>query len=241
MKKIFLFLITFLSFFTAKSQDTIFKKSGDIVIAKVLEINPTEVKYKRFGFQDGPLYIENKSNLDKIIFSNGVKEIFTSPSNATTNPVIINNNEPPRDYYNRPVIANNKIEKWGIQYKYHNERLTERDLYEILNQTKDKKIMTLVAQAKDAKAMQFVGFLAIPLGIASGIFFLKSTGAFYSSSSSYNSSYPNRNRFGLNNTDLTFSGLFLAGAITCPIISGVQKSKRNAYNHDAVKLYNEKY
>lgn len=240
MKNIFLFLITFLSFLTVKSQDTIFKKSGDIVIAKVLEISPTEVKYKRFDFQDGPMYIEIKSNLDKIIYSNGVKEIFTSPSNATTNQVIINNNEPPRDYYNRPVIANNKIEKWGMQYKYHNERLTERDLYEILNQTKDKKIMTLVAQAKDAKAMQFVGFLAIPLGVASGIFFLKSTGMFYSSSS-YNSSYPNRNRYGLNNTDLTFGGLFLAGAITCPIISGVQKSKRNTYNHDAVKLYNEKY
>ncbi len=177
-----------------------------------------------------------KSNIDKIIYSNGVKEIFSSQPATQTNQVVITNNETPRDYYNRPIIASNKIEKWGLQYRYHNERLTERDLYEILNQTKDKKIVSLVAQAKEAKGMQYLGFLAIPFGVASGIFFLKSTGMF---NTSYSNS--NRNQYGLNNNDLVLSGIFLAGTITFPIISGVQKAKRNTYNHDAVKLYNEKF
>lgn len=233
MKKFVLLLITLLSVYSARSQDTIVKKNGDIVIAKVLEIGPTEIKYKRYDFQEGPMYIEIKSNLDKIIFSNGIKEVFPSAPPSPSNQVIINNNEPPRDYYNHPITASNKIERWGMQYRYHNERLNEKDMFEILNKTKDKKIVGLVAQAKDAKALQYIGFFGIPLGILSGIFLAKSTGMFYNSP--YNNSYPNRN------SDLTFSGLFLAGAITCPIVSGIQKAKRSTYTHDAIKLYNEKY
>ena len=55
-----------------------------------------------------------KSNIDKIIYSNGVKEIFSSQPATQTNQVVITNNETPRDYYNRPIIASNKIEKWGF-------------------------------------------------------------------------------------------------------------------------------
>ena len=116
------------------------------------------------------------------------------------------------------------------------QRLRRQKDFFFCKNFKDKKIVSLVAQAKEAIGMQYLGFLAIPFGVASGIFFLKSTGMF---NTSYSNS--NRNQYGLNNNDLVLSGIFLAGTITFPIISGVQKAKRNTYNHDAVKLYNEKF
>lgn len=235
MKKSILFLALLFSVLCAKSQDTIVKRNGDKIIAKVLEIGPSEIKYKRFDFQDGPTYVEFKSNIDKINYSNGVKEIFTS-SSPQTNQTNANTNEANRDYFKQPAYTDNHISQWGLQYRYHNDRISEPELFDMFNQTKDKKIMNLVSKAKDAKAGQFIGFLGIPLGVLSGFFFLKSTGLFYSS---YNNS--NRNQYGLNNNDLTVSGLCLAGAITCPIVSGVFKSNRNKYTREAIKLYNEKY
>ena len=69
MKKIFLFCIIIFASINANAQDTIVKLSGDIILAKVSEITPTEIKYKRFDFQDGPTYVELKSTtMEKSFF-----------------------------------------------------------------------------------------------------------------------------------------------------------------------------
>lgn len=70
MKLIIVLGLLFFSF-TIQSQDTIYKKNGEIIIARVLKILPDEVSYKRYDLLDGPLYIVPKRELKKIKCSNG--------------------------------------------------------------------------------------------------------------------------------------------------------------------------
>jgi len=229
MKKIFLFCIIIFATITANAQDTIVKLSGDTILAKVSEITPNEIKYKRFDFQDGPTYVESKSSIEMIKFSNGVKEVFKQEAPAKTTITVT---EKTNEYYTTaPVKPNNRIDTWGSRFRYQDRTISERDLHDMLLKTNNKQIMGFVGQAKDAKSMQYIGFAAIPLGITSYIFLIKSTGIF-SSSGGYN-------RF--DSGDLAISAVCAAAAITCPIISGVSKSNRNKYNRQAIKIYNEKF
>ena len=76
MKKNILILALAFSFGNLFSQDTIIRRSSEVIIAKILEISPTEIRYKKFEFQDGPTYIEIKARVKKIHYANGVKEEF---------------------------------------------------------------------------------------------------------------------------------------------------------------------
>jgi hypothetical protein len=225
MKSLKLLVLILLVSNLCKAQDTIFKRNGDKLIAKITEITPQDVKYKRFDFQEGPTYIESKTAIKEIHFSNGLKEFFAEFEVATT-PKVPKNIE----YGYVAPMTNKKIELYGSRFKYQGSFVHENEIHSILLNTKDKRLINLVGKAKDAKAMQYVGFGGIVFGIASYVFLLKSLGAF--SNGSYRRT---------NSADITTSGMFLAAAVACPIISGVNKGKRNQYNREAVRLYNEKY
>lgn len=77
MKKI-LFIILTLSLFVTSifSQDTITKKTGEDISAKITEVTQTEIKYKRFDNLEGPIYSILKSEVLIIRYENGTKDIF---------------------------------------------------------------------------------------------------------------------------------------------------------------------
>ncbi|NQW77703.1 MAG: hypothetical protein HQ449_00150 [Chitinophagaceae bacterium] len=77
MKKLFLGLFIFLLSTTlCFSQDVLTKKSGDDILAKVLEVTSTEVKYKKFDNQSGPIFTILKSELLMVRYENGTKDLF---------------------------------------------------------------------------------------------------------------------------------------------------------------------
>ena len=78
MKKT-LFLIIFLcGVLKTYSQDTIYVKNKKTpIISKIIEINSSEIKYKKFNYQDGALFIIDKGEVEKINFKNGDTQIFT--------------------------------------------------------------------------------------------------------------------------------------------------------------------
>ena len=78
MKKLFLFIILFY-YQSAKAQDTIIKFDEEQIISKIIEITPREVKYKKFTFQDGPTYVEEKSAIRSIKYSNGAVSPYSCP------------------------------------------------------------------------------------------------------------------------------------------------------------------
>lgn len=78
MKKIIFLFLT--SLFTTQlfSQDKIYKLKGTVINAKVIEIGTDEIKYKLFENPDGPVYVVDKSTLNRIEFANGKVEKYTS-------------------------------------------------------------------------------------------------------------------------------------------------------------------
>lgn len=237
MKKQLLFLgmLMLATNFKLKAQDTIIKRNQEQIIAKILEINPTEIKYKRFSFQDGPLYIDPKSQIKAIHFANGVKEEFKEePITALPNPTLTaplpTNPEYYGAQYNGPSMT-----MLGNRFRYKGVLISEMDGQNLMNQTKDKRIIALTTKAKNARGLQFIGFAAIPLGIAAGYCLS------YTQQQNYNYqtntySYPaDRQNY------YTLAAIFGTLAVACPVESILCKFKRNSYNQQAVSLYNEKY
>ncbi|MEI6488019.1 MAG: hypothetical protein WCP52_03605 [Bacteroidota bacterium] len=230
-------LLLFVAFFVSQflfSQDTILKYSGESIVAKVLEIGPLEIKYKKFDFQDGPTYIIKKDDVDWIRYAGGLKEHFerqSQPKSSTQNST---------DYYGAPATNNryapdNKITEFGSRYRYNNGLITEREMQSMLMNTKDKRIMGLIETSKQAHGLQFVGFAAIPLGIGALAFISES------STTTYNAQTYTYNK---NPNQQTYQMLaFICGmvAIACPIYSGISKHKRIQSNREAINLYNQKY
>jgi len=68
--------------FSVNAQDIISLKDGSTIQAKVLEINPAEIKYKRFDNQDGPLIIISAANVISIKYPNGVVDVIPQTGGA---------------------------------------------------------------------------------------------------------------------------------------------------------------
>ena len=71
-------LILSLLAFNSNAQDKIYKRGGDIILARIQEIGVDEVKYKLFDEKDGPTYGIEKDRVVKIIFQNGRTETYKS-------------------------------------------------------------------------------------------------------------------------------------------------------------------
>ena len=78
MKKLFFLLVASLACAPAFAQDFILNKNGDEVKARVLEITPTEIKFKRFDNLEGPVIILAKNDVMMIKYENGTKDVFTA-------------------------------------------------------------------------------------------------------------------------------------------------------------------
>lgn len=76
MKKIIPFLL--MVFFTSQlfAQDKIYKLKGPVINAKVIEVGIDEIKYKLYDNPDGPIYVVDKSSINKIEFADGRVEKF---------------------------------------------------------------------------------------------------------------------------------------------------------------------
>lgn len=64
------------------SQDVINVANGEKIKAKVLEVNSSEIKYKRFDNPDGPTYTISKSEVQFIQYPNGTSDVFSKQENS---------------------------------------------------------------------------------------------------------------------------------------------------------------
>ena len=93
-KFVFYFLICLTSI--GYAQDQLFKRDNSKLEVKILEINPTEIKYKLFTYQDGPTITIAKKEVALIIYQNGVHEVITieaptPPIQPTPQPTVVYN------------------------------------------------------------------------------------------------------------------------------------------------------
>lgn len=114
MKKfVFYFLICLTSI--GYAQDQLFKRDNSKLEVKILEINPTEIKYKLFTYQDGPTITIAKKDVALIIYQNGVHEVITSE--APTPPI-----QQPTP---QPTVVYNEYRSPRINYDSINDAKTK--------------------------------------------------------------------------------------------------------------------
>lgn len=76
MKRFILLAVLFLAGFSAFGQDIITKKDGTDIQAKILEVTPNEVKFKKTSNPDGPVFTMLKSDILIVRYANGENEVF---------------------------------------------------------------------------------------------------------------------------------------------------------------------
>ena len=84
--------------------DILVLKNGDEVKAKVLEISPIEIKYKKCNMPEGPLYVVKKSDVFMIKYANGTKEVIKSEA-AESNNTPTNNYNGPLKMHSYSILA----------------------------------------------------------------------------------------------------------------------------------------
>lgn len=208
-------------YFNAFSQDTISMINGNELITKVLEISSNEIKFKKFDNQEGPTYIENKSNVIRIKYKNGLKEEFKFE-------------KPWLKPSGNNVVAVPEIKKYprltrsGNIYFYGDRRQTEGEMQRNMLSLNNIDLNDHIHKARVARGLQNIGFAAIPLAVIGSLYYFSTIG-FYDSQSVNN----NRNF----NNGTTLFGL-AAISLGTSIYFKVQRNKHNAA---AVKIYNETY
>lgn len=96
MKRILLLLMLLCSI-GVSAQDVIVKKDGSTIVCRVVEVNQTNVVYKKWSNQQGPNYVIAKDEVASVNYENGEKDVFeettsTPAKNTVIAPVIQNNN-----------------------------------------------------------------------------------------------------------------------------------------------------
>lgn len=161
MKKL-LFVFTLLYCHLTNAQDTIIKYNGEQILSRITEISSTEIKYKKFSFQDGPTYIEKKADVRSINYSTGVKQEFKTefpPVKKQTDTLntagTIND-----DYYGHPERGHLSISK--KIFMRDDTEITEEEFYDWLTYSKDAEIIDLAKKSKRAKIYKKInlGFMA---------------------------------------------------------------------------------
>lgn len=94
MKKLlYTFVLFLLSTIAVLAEDVIYFSNGNQQRGTVLEINSTEVKYKKSDNPNGPTYVVNRAEVQMIEYSNGYKDIITdNTQNSNQNAQANNNN-----------------------------------------------------------------------------------------------------------------------------------------------------
>ena len=78
MKKIIIFTAFSCICLKMNAQDIIYTISKDSILAKIIEVNDTDIKYKKWENIEGALYSTSKKNVHKIIYQSGMVDNYTN-------------------------------------------------------------------------------------------------------------------------------------------------------------------
>ncbi|MEI6487612.1 MAG: hypothetical protein WCP52_01550 [Bacteroidota bacterium] len=219
-----MFTITFNSLsVVGLSQDTIAMNDRSLIIAKVTEIYPLEIRYKKFNNQQGPDYIINKTEVLCITYKNGTVDSF-----PVSKPWF-------RPLASKPINVIDTLENLSISKKitnegncffYGNEILTENNIHVLMKRKNNKELSRYANKAKISKAFQPVTIVGFPLATFGALLLLNDL-------TSPPSSSPKDARI-LGNVLLALSAICLSSTIYL-------NWNRKKQNKKAINLYNQLY
>jgi hypothetical protein len=234
--KYFIITLSIIVFHFQKTfaQDTIIKVTGEWVISKITEISDEEVKFKKFNNQDGPVYIEKKYAIKMIKYSNGIVELIGPREKVLVEnqpiDITIDKNAPTNS-------VSGKIEDYGTHFVYKSQPLNEEQIQGVLFQSGDKRIINLIQKSQRSRNLTGIGYGGIAFGICATI--VVPYWAFLAIE--YNNNGPEKYSFSERNKYGALAALALAGSIACPIVGGINSTKRKYYNSKAILIYNQNY
>ncbi len=82
-RKICVLSVVVLYLISTSAQDVIVKKDGSTILSKVLEVNESTIRYKKYSNPSGPLYTIDKATILSINYENGEKESFENSTGLT--------------------------------------------------------------------------------------------------------------------------------------------------------------
>lgn len=225
MKAIFIFILCFVQLYL-NAQDTIYKRTGDVIPAKIVEIGIKEISYKRADLLDGPLYIISKNDVFKIKYATGTIEKYDIVKEAPKPQqiVFVNPKYIPQD--------ENQIRaslRRGI-YKYQGRQLSDRNVIRLVMDKnsiwKNHEIELNITEYKRNKSLQYIiGYTGAFLGGA-GLY-----GSLIGASSVSNSN---------DGAIAAFAGIIAGGVlVSSQIVSFTYKLKRIKNVNKIVELHNQ--
>ncbi len=82
MYRLLLPLILLLATFSVKAEDVIHYTNGKTLSAKVVEVGPDYVKYRKASNLNGPIYSESTKQISRIDYENGTNDIWNHGPNV---------------------------------------------------------------------------------------------------------------------------------------------------------------
>lgn len=76
MRKFLLSLTFAVISLSTYAQDILVRKNGDAENVKVMEVSPTEIKFKKSSNPNGPTFIEKRSDIYSVKYENGEVQTF---------------------------------------------------------------------------------------------------------------------------------------------------------------------
>jgi hypothetical protein len=223
MKPLLMILLCFVQV-VLNAQDTIYKRSGDIIPARVIEINTKEISYRRENLPDGPLYILDKNEVKKIKYKTGAVDSFTVYNDVKAMPEELKN-------VGRIYTYNEQLLKARLKgtYLYHGTTISDTKamlLAEAKNRDwKNPELQSEIMKARKNKSLQYTsGFGGLGLGLL-----MASSGIVYSINNPLDGQTPMMLLFANG------IGAIVAGQI----ISVNFKIRRVKHSNKAVDLYNQ--
>ena len=83
MKQLFILLLLLCSV-GMSAQDVIVKKDGSTIVCRVMELNSSEIVYKKWTDLNGSNYVMNRADASAINYENGKKENISEVTNLYT-------------------------------------------------------------------------------------------------------------------------------------------------------------
>ncbi|MBS1780513.1 MAG: hypothetical protein JST70_14380 [Bacteroidetes bacterium] len=90
---------------TASAQDKIYKRSGDVIEGKIIEVGTKTISYKKADNPDGPNYVIEKGNIDRIEYQNGTEEYVDDRRRMMHHDEEETERKRPKVHYGNNIIA----------------------------------------------------------------------------------------------------------------------------------------
>jgi len=154
-------------------QDTISLFSKEKIACKVFEIAETDIKYKKHNFLDGPNYVADRYEVEFIKYGNGLVDSFPEvkpwfrPAKKVVYDTVKTVVNVPNAALSNGFQLDNKIKPKGGNYVLNGQYYSYRKMGDyMLATTSDRQIKNLLLEAERNRKRRYIGFLAIPAGVA---------------------------------------------------------------------------